>query len=393
MKKFFFQFAAWSLVAVLALPMAACSDDDDNTGGTLSDDQELAQNVLAAFVDGTAVPTYYSLAETCIAFRTAVKTFADNPSQSNLEAAASAWMTARVAWEMSEAFLVGPVGENNLGIDPHVDSWPLEIDDVETTLTGIQNNLNFTGADAWAKEGDVIGFHLTERLIYRDGTIRSLSDISEAERVYLSAASDALAWDAVLAYAAWVGESALSSEWSDVLSENAQVKAKLTANPYYTQYASKLKSASIYDGSYIAGLHEISTGCIDIAEEVGTTKIKSPYVGQSVVDVESWYSRHSLDDYTNNIESIKNAYLGGTGDNSRTTYSLSTYVQGKNAELDAQVKAKIEDCKTKIQAIGTGGLSFYEVVDQQINKTQVDEAVAACIELRDLFTQIEDQVL
>ena len=38
--------------------------------------------------------------------------------------ACNAWITAREPWEESEAFLFGPVDE--LGLDPNMDSWPLD---------------------------------------------------------------------------------------------------------------------------------------------------------------------------------------------------------------------------------------------------------------------------
>jgi hypothetical protein len=82
--------------------------------------------------------------------------------------------------------------------------------------------------------------------------------------------------------------------------------------------------------------------------------------------------------------------LGGVNNNTRTSVSLSTYVASKNAQLDKDIKAKIEDCITKITAIGQGGFSFYEVVRDRKNKTQVDAASQACSELAELFTSLDD---
>lgn len=54
----------------------------------------------------------------------AVVALANNPSNSAFETACNAWITAREPWEESEAFLFGPVDE--LGLDPNMDSWPLD---------------------------------------------------------------------------------------------------------------------------------------------------------------------------------------------------------------------------------------------------------------------------
>ena len=58
-------------------------------------------------------------------------------------------------------------------------------------------------------------------------------------------------------------------------------------------------------------------GAEGIANEVGATKIGDPVDKWNsgdkeggVLAVESWYSWNSLDDYTDNIYSIRNAYYG-----------------------------------------------------------------------------------
>ncbi len=99
------------------------------------------------------------------------------------------------------------------------------------------------------------------------------------------------------------------------------------------------------------------TGCIDIAGEVGQAKIGDPYdlyvsgkTNEALYAVESWYSWHSRDDYTNNIYSIRNAYYGSL-DKIVNKNSLSALVAKYNAELDAEVKAAITNAANAIQAI------------------------------------------
>jgi hypothetical protein len=239
----------------------------------------------------------------------------------------------------------------------------------------------------------VIGFHVTEYLLYRNGQSRPVSDLSSAELNYLIAATDALVWDCVLAYVAWVGEENGSPAMKTVFNENPDVVAHLNENSAYKNFAAKMKTAAAYNGSYAAAISQIFDGAIDIAGEVGETKIAAPYATHKVEEVESWYSWHSLADYQNNIQSIKNAYLGGVSENTRPSSSLlSKYVASKNPQLDKDIKAKIEDCITKIGAIGTGGKSFYEVVRDQTNKAQVDVAVDACEELSELFGKLADVI-
>jgi uncharacterized iron-regulated protein len=351
----------------------------------IQNNDELYKSVVDQFVTTTIVPTYKALAEAALEMRTANNNLRNNPTDATMAAASDAWMKARIAWEINEAFLFGPVGESALDVDGHTDSWPLELEVIQASIA---NGGNITGSEAWDFDSEVIGFHVTEYLLYREGQSRPVSDLSPAELNYLIAATDALVWDCILAYVAWVGEDNVSAEMKTVFRENPDVVAHLDDNPSYKNFAAKMKDASAYQGSFVAAVSQIFDGAIDIANEVGETKIEAPYKDCKVEEVESWYSWHSLEDYQNNIQSIKNAYLGGVGNSTRPPVALlSNYVASKNAQLDKDIKAKIEDCIAKIAAIGGGGKSFYEVVRDQINKTQVDAAVDACEELAGLFEQ------
>jgi len=380
-------------VAVVTLSITSC---EDNKGSDFDND-ELYKVILKEYVNTTVNPTYKALAEAALEMRKVNIALREEPSDANMQAASAAWMKARIAWEVSEAFLFGPVGENALDIDGHIDSWPLELEEITAELNKIAKKLEdgatagLTGEEAWDMDAEVIGFHVTEYLLYREGQARPIADLSTAELHYLTAATDALVWDCVLAYVAWVGEENVSTEMKAVFNENPDVVAHLNNSPAYKNFAEKLTTAQNYR-SWGDALSEIAVGAAEIAGEVGATKIESPYVTGKTEEVESWYSWHSLDDYTNNIYSIKNAYLGGTGNNNRKTYCLSYYISQVDHDLDQRVKAKIEDCITKIKAMGTGGLSFYEVVRDQVNKEQVEAAVDACLELQRLFALVDELV-
>jgi uncharacterized iron-regulated protein len=391
MKNLFRNIMSVMATLLLVAGVSSCEKDKGGENSEETNNDELYQSILASYIESTIIPTYRSLAEAALEMRAANVALKNEPSDANMVAASDAWMKARVAWEISEAFLFGPVGEQALDIDGHIDSWPLELDQILETLN--QEAADLTGEKAWAElDAEVIGFHVTEYLLYREGQPRPVGDLSEAELKYLTAATDALVWDCVLAYVAWAGENAVTAEIRAVFNENSDVKAHLEANSSYKEFAGKLSPQSA-GGNYTSwadALSEIAVGAAEIAGEVGATKIAEPYENQRTEDVESWYSWHSLDDYGNNIRSIKNAYLGGMDDNSRRAVCLSAYIATVNADLDRDIKAGIEDCLTKIAAIGTGGKSFYEVVRDQINATQVDAAVDACINLQNLFDRIPE---
>ena len=383
MNKYFKFLVGGALVCATAI---SCNKDDDDF--SLAGTSEEHQAVLVSFVEHTIKPTYKALAEAALVMRTANEALKANPSDATMQAASDAWMDARVKWEISEAFLFGPVGEQALDIDGHIDSWPLELEDIRREI----DKGTLTGREAWQKEGEVIGFHVTEYLLYRNGQTRPASDLNANELSYLTAATDALVWDCVLAYVAWVGEDNVPAAMKTVFRENPDVVAHLADNPSYMNFATRLTNATGYP-SMAAAMSEIASGAAEIAGEVGAVKIAEPYEERNTNKVESWYSWHSLDDYTNNIQSVKNAYLGGIDNNTRQTVSLSAYIFARDPSLDADIKSKIEECITKIKAIGNNGqYSFYEVVRDQINASQVQAAEKACDELRLLFEYIRDNV-
>ena len=384
MKNYFKQLIIGTMMIVSAASCNKNDELDNELGGT----KEEHQAVLVSFVEQTIKPTYKALAEAALVMRAANEALKTNPSDATMKAASDAWMDARVKWEISEAFLFGPVGEQALDIDGHIDSWPLELEDIKREI----EKGTIIGREAWQKEGEVIGFHVTEYLLYRNGQTRPVSDLSANEMSYLTAATDALVWDCVLAYVAWVGEANVPAAMQTVFRENPDVVAHLADNPSYMNFATRLTNATGYP-SMSAAMGEIASGAAEIAGEVGAVKIAEPYEERNTNKVESWYSWHSLDDYTNNILSIKNAYLGGIDANTRQTVSLSAYILARDPSLDAQIKSKIEDCMVKIKAIGNNGqYSFYEVVRDQINAAQVQAAEKACDELRLLFEYIRDNV-
>ncbi|MBQ8153065.1 MAG: peptidase M75 [Prevotella sp.] len=136
--------------------------------------------------------------------------------------------------------------------------------------------------------------------------------------------------------------------------------------------------------SAIECVEQIFDGCIDIAGEVGDTKIGDPYqkyvagnTTEALYAVESWYSWHSRDDYRNNIYSIRNAYYGSR-DGSINANSLSALLAAKDADLDAQAKTLIKAAADAIYAIP-------QPFRNNINSKETVAAMDACADLGDFI--------
>lgn len=137
--------------------------------------------IVENYVDNVVLTTYSDLVKKTTALRDAVVALNANRTDDNFKKAASAWQAAREPWETSEAFLFGPVAE--LGLDPNMDSWPLDQDAIGNILkNGDFSALEWEGE--FTEEGEagetigaaqnVRGFHTLEFLIFKDGVARTI---------------------------------------------------------------------------------------------------------------------------------------------------------------------------------------------------------------------------
>ena len=148
-----------------------------------------AQAIAEQFVDVVVMPTYKSLVEKNNALQSAVNAFQKSPSNATFEAACNAWMAARKPWESAEAFLFGPVAE--LGLDPNMDSWPLDAVGIANLLKSQKwGEMEWTGEYEEPDEDDpdnstahakaieaaqaLRGYHTLEYLLFKNGKPRTV---------------------------------------------------------------------------------------------------------------------------------------------------------------------------------------------------------------------------
>ena len=354
----------------------ACSSDDDKKEESKIEILDAEYDaIINQYVDNVVLPTYNDLKTKNTALYNAVVSFGNAPSDANFQAVCNAWLTAREPWESSEAFLFGPVAD--YGLDPNMDSWPLDQEAIVKLLESQQwNEMEWTGDydeddEAIAAAQNVRGFHTLEFLAFRDGKARTLTDT----------AIDGEAANAVY-------NESNATAWAQYMRNTAQLLVKdvtTLVDAWNNGYAASFKSHN--GGDFTSGLsciEQLIDGCIDIAGEVGDAKIGDPYslyvsgkTTEALYAVESWYSWHSRDDYTNNILSIRNAYYGSR-DGSINANSLSKLVAKYNAPLDTMVKDAIKSAADAIQAIP-------QPFRNNINSSEAKAAMEACADLGDVL--------
>ena len=391
MKKVFYIMMAFAM----AFEFAACGSDKNDPSPspsptptpiptpTASVTEADLDAAVAQYVDGVVLPTYKALAEKNEAVNNAGEQFRKTPSDAAFEDVANAWLDSREPWESSEAFLFGPVADK--GLDPNMDSWPLD----QVSIVAILNSADWAALE-WTGDSDeddenieavqsVRGFHTLEYLTFKDGKPRTVSaktgstDPNTLE--YADANKDAWA-NYMQAVAALLRADAntLYKDWNESYNGGKS-------------YADIFKAHDGTEGfnSAINCIEQIIDGCADIASEVGASKIGDP-VGlyedgktqEALYAVESWYSWHSRDDYTNNIYSIRNAYYGSL-DGSVNANSISALVKKVDEAFDTKVKNAIQAAADAIQAIP-------QPFRNNIDSSEAKAAMDACGDLESLLT-------
>ena len=341
-----------ALAATLITGFTACSDDDNNgPGNELSQKEKTFKAAIIPYVDNTIVPTYKGMADNAILMSDACNAIAeafDNGTLTteHVKAAGNYWNLCRDYWEKSEAFLYGAAADYN--IDPHIDSWPLDKNAMEELLVDLRNGKSWT-IDNNAGYG-LLGFHAVEYMLFElseDGntSLPHNTNYTKEELVYLCTVAEDLRNQCIRLEASWAGMENISVEKQEILAE-AELEPSIN-------YGWSMKNAgeggSLYK-TYQEAAEDLVQGCIDIADEVGNTKIGRPANGSSEDDknyIESPYSLNSINDFVGNIISIRNAYQGSNAGDA----SISDYIKSVNPSLDTKVKEQIEECIVLIKKI------------------------------------------
>ncbi len=304
----------------ILIAMAACGDDNTQVSSQQFDDAA----VIQGYVDNVMVPKYDLHAQNGAALSVAVEAFNADPTQANLEAAQDSWRAARAPWELSETSLFGPVDVN--GYDPALDSWPLNLVDLNTVLgeAGDLSQADFDALDVSLK-----GFHAVELLLFGADGARDPDSLTDREKAYLALAAKDVAKIAGLLATSWTGG---DTPYAAVF--------RTAGEPGNTTYPSRFAAAQ-----------EITTGMVGILDEVANGKIADPYNERDQNLVESPFSFNSKLDFANNVRGAKTAYVGDFELAQKDGRGLSDWVVERDAALDTRLQAEFDAAIAAIEAI------------------------------------------
>lgn len=330
------------------------------------DDKQIYSAEIANLTDNVIINTYADLKNSAILlYDAAVALQTDGASEAELTAAKEAWVATRTPWEASEGFLFGPVSDNE--IDPNIDTWPLDSSGVDDILDGTDviseayiENLSATGLK---------GFHLIEYLLWGVNGNKTAADLTTRELEYLVAAAENLKNKTNELYTAW-----------NVAGGNFGAQLKNLSSRYPTE-----KSVLV----------ELAEGIRGIAGEVYSGKIQSTLDGldaggldAGLREEESRFSGNTKVDFTANIQSIQNIYIGtyATLGNGK---GLSDVVASKNPTLDATIKTQIIEAINAIVNIGGSATATYSSALAD-NRASIE---AAQTKVQTLHDTLENQLI
>ena len=380
----------FTAAAAFCLLAAACGGNKIDTG--LTAEEKAMKAAVEEYVPGVVYDIYGKLAdETDNLYKqlSAMKGTA-SVSSAQVNAACATFLSARSWWEKSEAFLFGAA--TNYGIDPHIDSWPLDLDALANALSnaGAISALDAEGAAAVGYVGaSALGFHGIEFILFRDGAARDAACFSAAyndealgadgktELIFATAVAEDLRNYCFELQAAWDPDCPADrvALVEDELELNTAMDSGLT-------FGENLLRAGEAGSTYRTWQYAVSSilvaGCSNICNEVANTKIGTAYYAaaddtEAQDYIESPYSKKSYVDFLDNILSIQYSLYGSNGAAVASRTSLMSLLKehgyAKAGDLENALKAAV----ASLDACINSGVAFVDNKKAPVAGTAIEK--------------------
>ena len=353
-------------LAAAALAIAGLAACDQNSGDDLDPVDGVDARFMAIadrFVNHTVIPTYTSLSDYTDQLVKDLEALKKDVTQANIDKACETFLTARAYWEKSEAFLWGAA--TDFGIDPHIDTWPLDLTGLKEALTNQAQINGLSGEDGDVYAGEklgptLLGFHGIEYVLFWEGKHRTADWFAEGKTDNGVKCSDYLTYAVAVAgdlrnkcwqmEIAWAGESHNPDRYAKV-NDELELPLTMTGGASYGDNLLNAGKAGSSCRNAVVAMQWIIEGCNTIADEVASQKIGMVYSGEDENYVESPYSYMSIVDFEDNMISIENVWNGGVEGDYDSVNSLSAYFKEVNPDLEKRISDAIDNAIAKIKAI------------------------------------------
>ena len=338
-------------MAVAAIALTACDDSkkEENSSSFENDIKAAVQQ----YVPGVVYSTYNDLASESAQLYDLLAAVTDKGvedlTQAEIDAICQKFLQARQSWEESEAFLYGAA--TDFGIDPHIDTWPLDVEALATALSNAEQVAALEGEDgiayASAKLGaELLGFHGIEFILFRDGQNRTVDALKGNEDHEAFSGKTVTGAQELLYAAAVAGDLRdncyrLSVSWNPDAPQAWQERCEelevpVTLSGSDKTYGENMLGAAQAGSTYATWQETASSilvaGCSNICNEVANVKMGNAHSGEDINYIESPYSKKSFQDFIDNILSIQYSLYGKAGATAPESKSLINIL--KNYKYD-----------------------------------------------------------
>lgn len=401
MKKYFKLPVLLVMGILMTVTFSSCSDDDvtDSPNNTLSEKETLLKSASTDYVNNVIYPTYGNLAtqtgllyEQLNAVKEKFKADPSSVSQNDIDQICSTFLEARSYWEETEAFLYGAA--TDFGIDPHIDTWPLDLDGLVTELKNSDkiaqlDNGNEGIAYAANKLGqELLGFHGIEFIIFRNGQNRDVNSLLGNDPDLISLYGANISGREELIYATAVAGDLrdrcyqLNVAWNPDAPQEQKTRVIDECELQYTvgsgqlTYGENMLIAGQAGSTYTTWRQVASTiltsGCQNISNEVYSQKMGNAYNGSDPNYIESPYSHRSFYDFKDNILSIQHSLYGNVDNDLTKDNSLMGYLKKYNPTIASELETSLQEAFNALDACIATGVEFGDNPTADYVKTAID---------------------
>lgn len=400
MKKLLRSFAYASMVAMLGTFAVACGDDDDDPvdPNALTENEQEMKSAVEQYVSGVVYSIYGDLAnETQTLFealQTVQEAGVENLTDAQLHNICTIFLQARQSYEESEAFLYGAA--TDFGIDPHIDTWPLDLDGLATALGNTEQFANLVDEDghvgddqiayAAGKLGqELLGFHGIEFIIFRNGAERTAADL-QANETDPAFTGKTVTGTQELAYATAVAGDLRDRCWQMYVAWDPDAPANMkqrvedielptTVGSGSKSYGENMLDATKAGSTYATWQEAVNTiliaGCSNICNEVANVKMGNAHSGEDVNYIESPYSKKSFTDYRDNIYSIQYSLYGASLATSPNSNSIMAFLQKHNSSMATSLQSALDAAISSINTAEAKG-AFVDIYADPVVQDAMD---------------------
>ena len=378
-------------ILAVCLLVAACGEKNGQLGDLTASEQEM-KLIAEQYVPNVIYATYGDLAretgELYELLAEAAEGGVDDLTQGQVDAICAKFLQARQSWEESEAFLFGAA--TDFGIDPHIDTWPLDADGLATELANAEKVASLAGEDgigyAAAKLGqELLGFHGIEFVLFRDGKNRSVAAL-RANEDHAAFAGKTVTGAQELIYAAAVAGDLRDNCYRLLVAWNPKAPEALAARCEELEVATTVTGSDLTYGENLLGAAAAGSsyrtwqsamssiliaGCSNICAEVADVKMGNAHSGEDVNYIESPYSKKSFQDFIDNILSIQYSLYGAAGATSPQAHSLMSFFKSQNYSGASALQGALEASVAALKACQQKG-AFVDIYTDASVQTAMD---------------------